>query len=71
MEKLIGTLHHSDLEGGVWVLAAEDGRQYHLDGLPQALHREGVRLEVQGQESAQMSLGMMGAVFQVRSARAL
>ncbi len=71
MEKLIGTLHHSDLEGGVWVLAAENGRQYHLEGLPQALSREGARLEVQGQESSQMSLGMMGAVFQVRSARSL
>lgn len=71
METLVGTLHHSDLEGGVWVFRAENGQQYHLDGLPQALHREGARLEIQGREGSMMSLGMMGAVFQVRSARAL
>ena len=71
MEKMIGTLHRSDVEGGVWVFTAESGRQYHLDGLPSHLEKDGARLEVQGQEAAALGFGMMGAVFQVRSAKAV
>ena len=71
METLTGTLHRSDLEGGVWVFAARDGRRYHLDGLPSHLEKDGAHLEIHGQESSQMSLGMMGSVFQVHSARAV
>ena len=69
MEKLTGTLHQSDLEGGVWVFQARNGRQYHLDGLPTHLQKEGAHLEVEGEESNAMSFGMMGSVFRVHSAR--
>lgn len=71
MEKLKGTLHRSDLEGGVWVFKADNGRQYSLDGLPRDCEKDGARLEVEGQESQAMGFAMMGAVFQVRSAKTI
>ena len=69
MEKLKGTLHHSDLEGGVWIFRSEDGRQFSLDGLPKQLQVDGAHLELEGQEAQAMGFAMVGSVFQVRSAR--
>lgn len=71
MEKLKGTLNRSDVEGGVWVFTAENGRQYTLDGLPSNLEKDGCRLEIEGSEAQTLGFAMMGAVFQVKSAKAL
>lgn len=71
MEKLKGTLNRSDVEGGVWVFTTENGRQYTLDGLPTELEQDGCRLEIEGSEAQTLGFAMMGAVFQVKSAKAL
>ncbi len=70
--KIQGTLEHSALEGGNWVLRANDGNTYQLDGLPNELHKDGARLELEGSvDQGMMTIGMMGSVFQVSKARSL
>ncbi|MBI3925694.1 MAG: hypothetical protein HY319_09150 [Armatimonadetes bacterium] len=67
---LKGTLEKTDLEGGVWVFKTDDGGQYHLDGLESRFQKDGKRLEVEGDiDRGGVSIGMMGAVFRVVSAR--
>ncbi len=70
--KIQGQLEHSALEGGNWVFRAQDGNSYHLEGLPPQLLKDGARLEIEGEvDKGGFSLGMMGAVFQVKQARSL
>jgi len=46
MKKLEGTLSYHDLEGGFWGLTDTDGDRYVLlDGLPDGLKKDGVRVE--------------------------
>ena len=67
-----GTLKKSDLEGGVFVFVTEGGDQFHLEGLPANLEKNGAHLEIDGDVDAGMvSIGMMGSVFRVKSAKAL
>ena len=69
MAKLKGKIQHSDLEGGMWVLEADDGERYQLAGHTKGLV-DGKRAEVDGQvERNQMSFGMGGAIFTVRSVK--
>ncbi len=69
--KLKGTIRRSDLEGGQWILVAEDGEQYQLNGaLAQA--KDGISAEVEGKiDKSTMSFGMMGAQFTVDKITAL
>lgn len=70
--KIQGHLEHSDLEGGNWVFRAQDGSSYQLEGLPAQFLKDGARLELDGEvDKGGFSLGMMGAVFQVKQARSL
>ena len=72
MKKYRGALEKSDLEGGVYVFVTESGARYHLEGLQSSLNKPGIRLEIEGDEDASMvSIGMMGSVFRVKSARAV
>lgn len=67
-----GQLEHSDLEGGTWVFRASDGSSYQLEGLPDNLRTAGARLELEGSvDQGAFTIGMMGAVFQVKKARKL
>ena len=71
MAKLKGTIQRSDLEGGMWVLEADNGEQYQLAGATKGLEA-GKRAEIDGQvERNQMSFGMGGAIFTVRSVKLL
>ena len=66
MAKLKGTIQRSDLEGGMWLLDADDGKQYQLTGETKGL-QSGKRAEVEGKvESQQMGFGMGGAILAVR-----
>lgn len=64
--KVKGTIRHSEVEGGQWVLEADDGERYQLSGAIDAA-KDGMRAEVEGKVDKQtMSFGMMGAMFAVQ-----
>lgn len=63
--KLKGTIRRSDLEGGQWILVAEDGEQYQLNGAL-ATAKDGMHAEVEGKvDKGTMSFGMVGTQFTV------
>jgi hypothetical protein len=42
---ITGTVHHSDLEGGFWLIRGDDGTSYDpMSGLPEAFREEGLRV---------------------------
>lgn len=45
---LTGTIHHVDLEGGVWVIRTEDRKQYRVVELPDKFQEEGLRVVLDG-----------------------
>lgn len=71
METIVGTLNYENLEGGVWIFRADDGRQFALDGLDSAFKEDGVRLELKGNPVEAFSFAMVGPVFAVKSASRL
>ena len=70
--KLKGTIRHSDLEGGHWVLHVEGGSdQYMLTGTL-AGAKDGMKAEVEGKvDKGAMGIGMMGPQFAVQKLTAL
>ena len=63
-----GKLVQDDLGTGVWVLEADDGRRFQLQGdVPDKL--AGKRVEVDGQESGLFGFGMVGPTLKVKSIR--
>lgn len=69
--KLKGTIRRSDLEGGHWLLQAEGGDQYQLEGKLDGA-KDGMTAEVEGKVDKQaMGIGMQGPHFQVHKLTAL
>ncbi len=67
MQTLRGIVRHSDLEGGVWLLEAEDGMQYQLVGAAAGSLQSGQRVEAQGEvDTNLMSFAMAGILFTVK-----
>lgn len=72
MQKLSGTLKHSDLEGGVWVFQASNGQQYQLADIDSQWLKDGNKLELEGEVMENMmSIGMMGPTFRVTKVRSV
>ncbi len=70
--KVRGRVEFRDVEMGVWVLAAEDGRTYQLAGGRSSLLQEGRRVEVDGDvDAGAVGIAMVGPVLRVRGFRAL
>ncbi|ATB34232.1 DUF5818 domain-containing protein [Melittangium boletus] len=68
--KLTGRVVYRDLEGGVWVLEADDGRTYQLEGGDRKIKKDGQRVEVEGEVARDvMTIAMVGPVFNVASYR--
>lgn len=68
--KLSGTVSYRDLEGGIWVLEADDGKTYLLAGGDRKLKRSGSRVEAEGDLDAESAtLAMVGPRFVVRQYR--
>lgn len=66
MAKVTGTIEKSDLEGGLWILVADDGERYQLEGAEDV--KDGQRVTVEGKvERDLMGIGMSGAIFKVKS----
>ena len=71
MSKITGTVRRSDLEGGGWVLEAEDGERYQLRGDCAGL-KDGMKARVEGKvEKDVMGIGMMGPSFAVSKVTAI
>ncbi len=69
--KLSGRMAFRDLEGGTWVLEADDGRTYELAG-DRRMRKDGKRIEVEGEVNpGAVSIGMVGPVLSVRRYRFL
>ncbi len=67
--KYVGKLERVDLEGGVWLLAASDGRRYQLPAPPAGIE-SGATVEVDGEPDTDgMSFQMAGPLLRVRSVR--
>ena len=70
--KLKGTIRHTDLEGGHWVLHVDGGgEQYQLLGALDGV-KDGMHAEVEGKVDKQaMGFGMVGPQFVVAKLKAL
>lgn len=66
MRDVEGVVQQLGLEGGLWVLITDDGRQVQLLGAPKALLTKGRRARVKGTTgSADVSIGMVGELLTV------
>lgn len=66
--KLSGTVTFRDIETGVWVLEADDGKTYLLDGGDRKIKKNGARIEAEGQvDNNSASLAMVGPRFVVKT----
>jgi hypothetical protein len=64
--KVTGIVEYQDLEGGIWQLAADDGKRYTLLGSRSALKSfVGQRVEVEGSLEAGFGIAMSGPQLQV------
>ncbi|MEM1417437.1 MAG: hypothetical protein AAGH15_21245 [Myxococcota bacterium] len=67
-----GTVRKLGLEGGLWALVTDDGRQVELLDPPAELQRDGLRAEVHGtKRGAEVSVGMVGDTIVVKRFSAL
>jgi len=70
--KLTGTVEFRDLEGGLWQLAADDGKRYTLLGSKSDLRAaKGHRVEVEGALDEGFGIGMSGPQLRVEKLRKL
>lgn len=68
--RLTGAVAFRDVETGVWVLEADDGRTYQLAGGDRHIKKDGRRIEAEGEvDDAAVTIGMVGPVFNVRKYR--
>ena len=68
MPKLKGTIGRSDLEGGFWTFATDDGDEYKLEGGDAKLLKAGLKAEIDGHvDDAQMGIGFGAPVLRVKS----
>lgn len=64
---LVGTLKHSQVEGGVWLLEDSDGVTYQLVGAPASQLTHGAKVEVEGEvDENAMSFAMSGPLLKVK-----
>ncbi len=70
--KIAGTVEYRDLEGGVWQLAADDGKRYTLLGSRGELKSaKGQRVEVEGSLDEGLGISMSGPQLRVDKLRKL
>ena len=63
-----GTIRKIGIEGGVWALITDDGRQVELIDAPEALKKNGARARVEADpQRVDVSIGMLGSAVRVKS----
>ncbi len=63
--KVKGTIQKIDLNGGVWVLQADDGQTYELYDCPEQIKNPGKSVVVHGKIIDVETMNMVGSVLQV------
>ncbi len=67
-----GTIRKIGLEGGVWALVTDDGRQVELIDMPEELKKNGARAEVEGdRKGVDVTIGMLGDAIRVKKYKLL
>lgn len=70
--KLTGRVVFRDVETGVWVLEADDGKTYALAGGDRQIKRDGARIEIEGDVDLDaLTSSMVGPLLHVRRYRFL
>ena len=70
--KISGTVEFRDLEGGIWQLAANDGKRYTLLGARTELRAaKGQRVEIEGSLDDGAGIAMAGPQLRVDKLRRL
>ena len=70
--RVTGTVEYRDLEGGIWQLAADDGRRYTLLGRKSDLRAaQGARVEVEGAVEDGAGIAMAGPQLRVERLKKL
>jgi len=68
MSRIRGKVRKDPVEGGVYVIDADDGQTYQLAGGDAKLRKEGQRVELDGDvDEGAMGFGMVGPTFQVKT----
>lgn len=68
MSTIKGTVKKEELSGGIWVLDADDGERYQLQGGDGTLLKDGQKATVEGSvDKNAMGIGMVGSIFKVKS----
>jgi hypothetical protein len=68
--RLTGTVHHLDLEGGVYVIRTEDGTQYRPVELPEEFRVDGLAVEAEAKRRDDlMSVDMVGPAVELLDIR--
>jgi hypothetical protein len=68
--RIVGTVHHLDVEGGVFVIRDEQGTQYNPLNLPPAFRVEGMKVEADAcRRDDMMSIGMVGPLVELQRIR--
>lgn len=66
--KVSGTVRKISIEGGVYALVTDDGRQIELIDPPAALQKNGARATVElDRKNADVTIGMIGDAARVKS----
>lgn len=70
VERITGTVHHLDLEGGLFVIRDADGTQYQPTNLPEAFRQEGMAVEADARRRDDLtSIGMVGPTIELLRVR--
>jgi Protein of unknown function (DUF5818) len=70
MSTVTGKVAFRDVETGVWVLEADDGKTYLLAGGDRKIKKNGARIEAEGDlDEDSVSFAMVGPRFVVKSYR--
>jgi len=68
--RLTGTVHHLDLEGGVYVIRTEDGTQYRPIELPEEFRVDGLPVEAEATRRDDiMTVDMVGTAVELLDIR--
>lgn len=65
---ITGTITYQDFEGGFWGILGDDDRQYlPIEGIPESLQQEGLRIAAEVEPAAVLSFRMWGQAVEMTS----
>ncbi len=68
--KIQGTVVYNDFEGGFWGIVGDDGQKYRpVDGLPDAVQEEGLRVEAEVEPVTVLSFAMWGRSVRIHAVK--